>query len=479
MVSATPGSPAASSLPAPADAIVRSGLKELHEGLYAKAEESFRQAARAAPGDPAPDLFIAFTFWWRMIQDRSDRSLDEAFLRAASHVVETGGLRLETTPGDVRLLTCVGTAHILRSQVEGLRRNFFRAAQEARRGKKMLEAALGIDPSQRDPLFGLGAYTYYTEKLPGLARGLLFMPKGDAELGLKQLRTTASSGAYFNMDARLLLALICGSKDEQCYDDALGHLNAAPPLLLGSIGGVKMRLGYYPEAIRAFEGALASATGESTERLEQRRLLKLYLAEALTADWHLARARKTLKDVGDCTTLPARERQLSERVAAEIAQKGGEQEIAPAHVQEDGHPPADVAAKNPPASRPAVRVQAALAALDRGNESEAIALLKTAAEARPGDPLPRFLMAKVHFDRGRFADAERELDAARERAPDPPAWMGGWMELYHGLVERAREHRAAAQAHFRSASEVRRFRSAERGILELQEGVPPHGRCRP
>ncbi len=167
VASAAPESPAASSLPPPADAFVRSGLKDLHEGLYARAEDSFRQAARAAPGDPAPDLFIAFTFWWRMIQDRSDRTLDEAFLRAAGHVVESGGVKLDTTPDDVRLLTCVGTAHILRSQVEGLRRNFFRAAQEARRGKKMLEAALQIDPSQRDALFGLGAYNYYDLRQQG------------------------------------------------------------------------------------------------------------------------------------------------------------------------------------------------------------------------------------------------------------------------------------------------------------------------
>lgn len=485
MASAAPESPAASSLPPPADAFVRSGLKDLHEGLYARAEDSFRQAARAAPGDPAPDLFIAFTFWWRMIQDRSDRTLDEAFLRAAGHVVESGGVRLDTTPGDVRLLTCVGTAHILRSQVEGLRRNFFRAAQEARRGKKMLEAALQIDPSQRDALFGLGAYNYYTERLPGLARGLLFMPKGDAELGLRQLKTTASSSSYFNTDARLLLALICGSKVEQCYEDALGHLSAAlaqdpaSPLLLGSIGGVKMRLGYYPEAVRAFEKALSSASGESTERLEQRRVLKVYLAEALTADWQLARAGDILKEIGDLSALPARERQLSERVTTEIAQKVGDLMIAPARLPVDDHPPADQAAKNPPASRMAVRARAALAAVDRGDDSEAIALLGALAGAHPGDPLPRFLMGKIHFDRGRFADAERELDAAQERAPDPPAWMAGWIELYRGLVDKARGRRAAAEAHFRAASEVRRFRSAERGILELQEGVPPHARCRP
>src|SRR5439155_27361892 len=71
---ASPESPAPSSLPSAAEGLVRSGLKDLHDGLYAKAEGSFRGAALAAPGDPEPDLFIAFTLWWRMIQNRSDRT---------------------------------------------------------------------------------------------------------------------------------------------------------------------------------------------------------------------------------------------------------------------------------------------------------------------------------------------------------------------------------------------------------------------
>src|SRR5262245_22570902 len=207
----------ASTLPAVADGLIRTGLKDLHDGLYDKAEESFRAAARVAPGDPAPALFVAFSYWWRLIQDRSDRTRDDGFLTAAAESIDLGERGLTTIPDDVRLLTCVGTAHILRSQVEGLRRNLFRAGQEAKRGRKLLNRALEIDPSVTDPLFGLGAYNYFTERIPGLARGLMFMAKGDAALGLDQLKTAARSGGYFSTDARLLLAIICGSKDEQCY----------------------------------------------------------------------------------------------------------------------------------------------------------------------------------------------------------------------------------------------------------------------
>jgi hypothetical protein len=121
----------------------------------------------------------------------------------------------------------------------------------------------------------------------------------------------------------------------------------------------------------------------------------------------------------------------------------------------------------------------ALSALDRGRDAEAITLLGQAAAAHPDSPLPRFLMGKIEFGRGRFAEADREFDATLERAPNPPAWMAGWIEIYRGLAERARGHREPARAHFKAASEVRRFRSAERGLLELQDGTSPHGRCRP
>jgi tetratricopeptide (TPR) repeat protein len=401
--------------------------------------------------------------------------MDDPFLAAVEEVVEAGERRLQAAPGDLRVLSCVGTAHILRSQVEGMRHNFFKAGQEARRGKKTLEAALKIDASCTDALFGLGAYNYYTEKIPGLARGLLFMPRGDADLGLRQLKTVAASDAYFSLDARLLLALICGSRDEQCYGDALAHLNAAlerspkSPLVLGSIGGLDMRLGYHGEAVRALENALAAAAGDDTERTAQRRLLKVYLAEALAADWRLESALEMLRAVGDATVLPDRERRVFERVTAEVSQRQGVTGNASTPI---------LPARNPSGLALADRVRAALAAHDRGRDPDAFALLGAASEAYPGEPLPLFLMGRLHFEQGRFAEAERDLAEARRRAADPPAWMAGWIELYRGMAQNALGHREAAEAHFRAASEIKRFRSAERGLLELQRGTPPHRRCR-
>ena len=466
---AAAGPALAGALPSNAEGLIRSGLKELHDGLYEKAETSFRAAARAAPDDPAPPMFIAFAYWWRTLEDRGDRSRDAPFLSAVDETVAAGDRLLQVDPRDRRVLVAVGTVHILRSQVEAMRRNFFKAGQEARRGKKNLETALAIDPANADALFGLGAYNYYTEKVPGLARGLLFMPRGDAELGLAQLKTLAASSAYFSADARLLLALICAHRDERCYGDAMAHLREAlkkspeSPLVRGTLAGLEMRLGEYASAVRHLESALASAKGPGAERQRQRRTLRVYLADALVSDWRMDRAEEILRAVGDPATLPPRERQVVERLKPEIADRRGEAEGGP---RQGGRTLSSF-------------VRSALRAQEQGRDAEARSLLAAAAGAFPKSPLPCFLSGRLEFLAGRHAEAEAALTAALERATDPPPWMSGWIRLYLGLSEKALGRRLAARARFQEASEVRHFRSVDRAFLELQEGVPPHGRCAP
>lgn len=463
--------PPARAAPVPPDAsgLIRSGLQELHDGRYEKAEATLRAAARAAPGDPVPQMFIAFTYWWRTLEDRDDRSRDAAFLSAVDKAVTDGELLLKTDPRNRRVLVAVGTVRILRSQVEAMRRNFFKAGQEARRGKKNLEAALALDPGNADALFGLGAYNYYTEKIPGLARGLLFMPRGDAELGLSQLKTLAASNAYFSADARLLLALICAHRDERCYGDAMAHLQEAlkkspdSPLVRGTLAGLEMRLGEYASAARHLESALALAAGPGEERLRQRRTLRVYLADALVSDWRMDRAEEILRKVGDPSTLPARERQVVERLKPEIAARRGEAEGG---TRSGGRTLSSF-------------VRSALRAQEEGHDAEARGLLASAAGAFPGSPLPSLLSGRLEFLAGRHAEAVAALTAALERATDPPPWMSGWIRLYLGLSEKALGRRLAARARFQEAGEVRHFRSVDRAFLELQEGVPPHGRCAP
>ncbi len=481
---AAPGIAAA---PVPRDRI-EAGLADLHQGLYTRAEEIFRAAARDAPEDPEPELFVAFTRWWRiLLEDRGRRGADDVFDAAIEATIAAGEGRLRNDPGDARAMGSTGAARVLRSHIEALRRNYFHAAQEARRGKKLLEAALDRDPGATEALFALGALNYYADKVPALIKGLralLFLPGGDADRGLAQLQAVAASSAHFRTDARLLLALICGSRDEGCFTAALAQLsraladNPGSPLILGSIGELQMRLGLYGQAARSFEEGLRGAADDDPDHARQRRQLRVALAEALAADWRLDRAAAVLREADrESGAWPESARKVRDRTALELAMKLGEAPLPPP--DGDAAPRVRAARAVSTDGEQADPLKIALRALEEDRLQEALAGASDAVRSHPERPLPRFVKGCILMKLGRDAEAEADLASAADLVRDVPPWMEGWIELDRGLANRRRGRERAARGHFHRASEVRRFRSADRGVMELLAGEPRNPRCAP
>lgn len=444
----------------PASERIDSGLRTLHQGLYGRAEGVFQSAALAAPDDPEPQLFIAFDRWWRvLLEERGRREDDAGFDAAVDATIRLSEARLATAPDDPRPMAAAGVARILRSHMEAMRHNYFRAAQEARRGKKTLEAALQRDPAANPALFALGALNYFADKVPAIVKGLralLFLPGGNAELGLAQLKTVASSNGPFRTDARLLLAIIRGDRDEACFEESIRDLhetlaeNDSSPLILGSIGEVQMRMGDYPAAAASFQAALASAVGEDFDRARQRRFLRSALAEALAADWRLERASEILAQAdADPGPMSDAARRARGRTEGDLRSK---RRSAPPDV---------------------------LRALEAGHRAEAIEALNAPIAASPDRASMLFLRGHLHFLEGHRVAAQADLEAADRQASDPPAWMEGWMQIDLGLIDRQVGRERAARSHFRRASEIKRFRSDDRGVLELKAGAPRNPLCGP
>jgi predicted Zn-dependent protease len=169
----------------------------------------------------------------------------------------------------------------------------------------------------------------------------------------------------------------------------------------------------------------ALATGASDD-------LRLELADLLVADGReLGRAAALLAEVRD------RERDVRfDLVSARLAELSGD----------DGAAAAAYARALLVEDDPDVRLRRALA-LDRlGLSAEARAELEAVRAARPGDVLARTQLAERYEADGRLADAERELVAAAEAAPDR---AGTWKRLAR-FYARVRKPRAARDAEARA-----------------------------
>ena len=204
------------------------GVDLVHHSRVREAAVLFEQLAARRPDDPAPAFFQAHAIWWDAVFTERLGHLPPAFETAIEKVLRIAGDR---TDPDTSLW--VGSACVLRAQMLARARQPLRAGSDARRGKRALERA-ARDPCLPDAGFGLGAYNYYADRLGALVKGLralLFIPGGNAELGLRQVAAAAERGTWTRLEAHLLLALIFTSPEEENWAQALLHARAAHALL--------------------------------------------------------------------------------------------------------------------------------------------------------------------------------------------------------------------------------------------------------
>ncbi len=254
---ATPG-------PAGLDQAVDAGVLLLRGGRYQEAERHFRRLAGSHPEAPEPLYYAALSLWWQgvyaeegdtpAIRQRFDASIEQAIALAEARRDPRGDL-------------VAGSAYLLRAQVRARDKQALKAGWDARRGKKALEAAVRSPLGRADAYFGLGAYNYYADHVNALVKGLrllLFIPGGDAALGIRQLETAARAGSRTQVEAHLLLGLIFASEEEERYGDAVEHIRQAARLAPASpavrlaLAEVLDGVGQEAEARSVLEAFLAS-----------------------------------------------------------------------------------------------------------------------------------------------------------------------------------------------------------------------------
>jgi hypothetical protein len=78
---------------------------------------------------------------------------------------------------------------------------------DGRTAHNYAEEVFKADPKYIDILVGIGAYNYFTGKIPAILRpfAFLFGANGDAVLGLQQIRTAMEKGRYARTEAKIVL----------------------------------------------------------------------------------------------------------------------------------------------------------------------------------------------------------------------------------------------------------------------------------
>jgi len=194
------------------DQRIQDGIDLIYNLRFEEADRYFERIIEADPGNLLGYFFLAMVTWWRVLSDLDSREHDEAFYELLEDCIRVCDRRLEREPLDFDAVLFKGGAVGFRGRLRGDRGEFLKAAADGLKCLPLLERSRRLEPTNKDILFGQGIYNYFAEVIPAkhpIVRPIMiFLPEGDREKGLQQLREVAREGKYARAEAAYFLAQI-------------------------------------------------------------------------------------------------------------------------------------------------------------------------------------------------------------------------------------------------------------------------------
>jgi len=295
LLAATAGNSGNLKLPDGSQAIVEHIYSWQLDRAIAEAKELQRQL----PEHPLGYLLEAEAQWWKiwctaaefkygmsLPRRREKRDSDQAHLEVVNKAAALADASLKTQES-AEMHLYAGMADAQLARIYGLRSEFRSAARAGVAARTHFQQALKLDPSLADACTGLGLYDYYVDTLSTMARMLRFVmgiPGGSKAEGIRLLQRAIAEGVLTPTAARFELA-ISFHKYDQRYEDALALINALTeqfpqnPVFQLARGDLYAKLGRKPQAIAAYQAAVAANSGDE----ECRKKIQQLANEAMAA----------------------------------------------------------------------------------------------------------------------------------------------------------------------------------------------------
>jgi tetratricopeptide (TPR) repeat protein len=245
--------------------LVTKGIQATYNVNFAEADRSFQAVKTARPDHPAGYFFLAMVDWWRILLAGDDESRDDAFLDKLDHVIDMCDERLDRNERDITALFFKGGAIGFRGRLRATRKSWFKTAADGKAALPIVIDAAKLGGKNPDIDLGTGIYNYYAAVLPSqypvLKPLMFFLPKGNREKGIRQLKNAADNARYANYEAAYFLVMAYTSYENKPslalpYAKRLHETFPANPVFHRTLGKTYVRLGDWTNAAKQFRGIM-------------------------------------------------------------------------------------------------------------------------------------------------------------------------------------------------------------------------------
>lgn len=260
------------------------GVQRMMDGDFNGAVAIFRRIQQEDSESPLGYVLEADADWWQIYLTQgnlidpdvfealseSATPYDADFERLENLAISKAEARIQAKRDEAPSYLYEGLAYALQARLDALRDHALATARSGKKMRSLSLKAISLDPKLYDADLGIGIYNYFEDTLPGyvkLLRFLIRLPKGDRELGLRQLQEAADKGELTRGEAQFHLAKNLSRRLEHQYARSLGLLEQMTreyphnPLWRLLVASLEIRLGRTAEGEEGYQEVIKSSAG--------------------------------------------------------------------------------------------------------------------------------------------------------------------------------------------------------------------------
>lgn len=201
---------------------ITKSINTMYDFNFPAAERDFAVIAYQYPEHPLPYFLVALGYWWRIEIDVTKGTYDQPFLKYLDMAIEKAEVMLDADETNKEAAFFLAAGYGFQGRLYSERKSWTKAAWAGRNALKYMELSRGEEEFNPELLLGDALFNYFSvwipENYPLLKPVMALFPKGNKELGLRQLEEVATNAFYTRIEAQYFLFRLYASEEKKPYE---------------------------------------------------------------------------------------------------------------------------------------------------------------------------------------------------------------------------------------------------------------------
>src|SRR5690554_416325 len=201
---------------------ITEAVNSLYNFDFETAERGFKVMAHSYPDHPLPYFLMGLSQWWKITPDTENEKYDGIFFKYMDETINKAESLYKSNPQNKEAAFFLAAAYGFEGRLYSERESWTKAAFAGKNALKYMELSRGEEELNVELLLGDALFNYFSvwipKNYPLLRPVMMLFPKGDKDLGLRQLEEVSDNAFYARVEAQYFLFRLYASEERKPFE---------------------------------------------------------------------------------------------------------------------------------------------------------------------------------------------------------------------------------------------------------------------